>query len=680
VTINEGHIEAVEQSPSPVPAGRVLTVKFGFLALFFVLIARLAQVQIFDAEKYSAIAQKQYQSRFPLRATRGSIHDRNNQAIASNSMFVSFAADPKDTTLNPNRVTKVFSEIFNKPQSYYREKLRSNSRFAWLERQVHIDYAVKVEQEKLQGVIIQQEPKRMYHNDHVCGQLVGFTDLDNKGLAGIELEFDQFLKGTDGHTMLQRDALGNTRPDLEYPSIEPVNGSDVFLTIDLNIQAIAEEELKRGIENSRAESGIVVVLQPQTGEVLAIAQYPSMNPNNAAKASLDDQRLRAVTDLFEPGSVFKVVTASAALEYNLISLEKEFYAEHGVYHVPLRNGRVRRIIDTHPHDLLTFKDAMVYSSNIVMAKISDIIGPERFYKMARDFGFGIATSVELPGEVKGRLKKLNEWSATTLNTIAFGYEVGVTPMQIVAAYGAVANKGVLMKPYILKKIVDSNGNVIRVTEPQQIRQVISPKTAQTLTEFFVGVVENGTGKPAAMNGISVAGKTGTSKKYVEGKGKYEEGSYTASFVGYFPAEDPKMVCLVMLDNPRGTNYTGGAISAPIFKLIAERILNTTGFFTTPLKKNPPQQQELKDIIVSTSEHLSTTPRFSSGESVVLDEKSIPNVTGFSVRRAVRLLMSKQYRPLVQGSGIVVRQEPEPGTPAVSGQNIVLVCQPSGEGQ
>lgn len=681
MTINEGHLEVVEQSPSPLPAGRLLAVKLGFLAMFIVLIARLAQLQIFDAEKYSAIAQKQYRTPVPLIATRGSIYDRDGEAIATNSMFVSFAADPKDTTLDAPRVAKAFSEIFGKPQSYYREKLRSNARFVWLERQVSMNSAMKIHNKHLKGIIVQQEPKRMYHNDHVCGQLVGFTDLDNKGLAGIEREFDEYLRGKDGYTVLQKDALGNTRPEVDYPHVPPVNGCDVYLTIDLNIQAIAEEELKNGIEKSQAESGIVIVLQPQTGEVLAIAQYPSMDPNNASKTSLDDQRLRAVTDLFEPGSIFKVVTASAALEYNLVAPEQTFYAEHGVYQIHLRNGRIRKIVDTHPHDMLTFKEAMAYSSNIVMAKISDLIGAERFYKMARDFGFGIATTVEIPGEVKGILKKPSEWWTTTLNTMAFGYEVAATPMQIVAAYGAVANKGMLMKPYILKKIVDPQGNVLRIAAPQQIRQVISPATARMLTEFFEEVVNVGTGKPAAMDGISVAGKTGTSKKYVEVKKGYEKGSYTASFIGYFPADDPKIVCLVMLDNPRGTHYTGGTVSAPIFKMIAERILTTTGFFTSPLKKTPPRSLDNKTMIVNSSLPEETKSIAASTEQhISIDDKSIPNVTGFSVRRAVTLLMSKKYHPLVQGSGIVVRQEPEPGTPAEPGQNIILVCQPTGERQ
>jgi len=680
VILNEGHSEVVEQLPSPLPAGRLLTVKVGFVAFFIVVIARLAQVQIFDAEKYSAIAQKQYHARFPLLATRGSIYDRNGQTVASNSMFVSFAADPKDTTLEVNQVAAAFSKVFGKPQSFYREKLCSNSRFVWLERQVHVDDAVNIQKEKLKGIIVLQEPKRMYHNDHVCGQLVGFTDMDNKGLAGIEREFDQFLKGSDGYVELKKDARGNTYPDLEYPSVAPINGSDVYLTIDLTIQAIAEEELKRGVEKSQAESGIAVVLQPQTGEVLAIAQYPSMNPNNASKTPLSDQRLRAVTDVFEPGSMFKIVTAAAALEYHLVSPEQKFYAEHGEYQVALRNGRIRKIVDTHPYNMLTFKEAMVYSSNIVMAKVSDIIGPEKFYKMARDFGFGIATTVELPGEVKGRLKKPNEWWMTTLNTMAFGYEVGVTPMQLVAAYGAIANKGKLMKPYIVKKIVDSRGNLQRVMSPQQLRQVVSPHTAQMLTEIFEEVVEKGTGKPAAISGIRVAGKTGTSKKYVEDKRGYEEGRYTGSFIGFFPAEDPKIVCLVMLDNPRGRDYYGGTISAPVFKAIAERILNTTEFFTTPLKKNPSRQEESKEMIVSTSTPQSRTPNLSSGEPLVLDDQSVPNVKGLSVRQAVNLLMSKKYHPFVQGSGIVVQQEPEAGTPAKSGQNIVLVCQPKGEGQ
>ena len=300
--------------------------------------------------------------------------------------------------------------------------------------------------------------------------------------------------------------------------------------------------------------------------------------------------------------------------------------------------------------------------------------------MARDYGFGIMTNIELPGEIKGVLKKPVDWSATTLNTIAFGYEVGVTPLQIAAAYGALANGGMLMKPFILKKIVDASGQILRATQPQQIRRVISPSTAQVLTKILEGVVERGTGKPAQIEGVTVAGKTGTSRKYIEGH--YEMGSYTASFVGFFPADDPQMVCLVMLDNPRGANYTGGTTSAPVFRNIAQRALSTSELFAKPyngsniiahaLPKNTQQNTE-NPVTQGT---LTTTNKLTTKSDVKKSRgRTIPDLKGYSVRRAVSFLMIEKYVPVVNGSGTVLTQIPAAGQPAAEGMRVTLFCQP-----
>ena len=702
------------------PRGRLFTLKFAF-ALFFVLIAgRLVQIQVLDASKYQALARKQYEKTFVLPSVRGNLYDRNSNVLASNSMFVSFAADPKIAGDYADDISAQFSGAFGKPRSFYLSKLHSVNasgspkRFVWLERRVSGDIAKRLESRKLIGVVAMDEAKRLYHYDDVAGTLIGFTDVDNKGISGLEYEFDEYLRGKDGSVIMQQDGLGRSRPSVDYPRIEPRDGHSLVLTIDLGYQSIVEEELKRGIVKNNASAGLAVMLNPKTGEILALANYPGLNPNSLGSFDVNAARNRVVTDVFEPGSVFKVVTASAGYENGLVTPEKKFFAEHGTYIVPIgTKGKTRKISDTHPYDWLTFQEGIELSSNIVMAKLAPTIGSERLYVQARNFGFGIPSGVDLPGEVRGKLKKPNEWSGTTLQTLAYGYEVAVTPLQIACAYAAVANKGILMKPYIVSKVQDNTGDVLQENKPQMIRKVISEPTAALLTQAFEGVVERGTAKETRIQGVRIAGKTGTSRKVVEGH--YGAGSYTGSFVGFFPVEDPQVVCLVMLDNPRGGSYYGGLTSGPVFRSIAERIINTSGRFT---KKPQTKEQEppnngisvpdvrtLQVVIASRllESHGLKTQTVGTGDVVVRQvpepgkrlEKddvvqlvlndtgteestgsvTVPDVRGMSLRRAINRLVVDDFDIKVSGSGVVVQQFPAAGQKADAGSRIRLVCEP-----
>jgi cell division protein FtsI (penicillin-binding protein 3) len=702
------------------PRGRLFTLKLAF-ALFFVVIAgRLIQIQIIEASKYQTIARKQYEQTFILPAVRGNMYDRNNNVLASNSMFVSFAADPKVVGDNADDIAAQFSGAFGKPRSFYLAKLHSVNasgapkRFVWLERRVPGDIAKRLESYKPVGVVALDEAKRLYHYDDVAGTLIGFTDVDNKGISGLEFEFDEYLHGKDGSVVMQRDGLGRARPSVDYPRIEPRDGNNIVLTIDLAYQSIVEEELKRGVALNKATAGLAVMLNPKTGEILALANFPGLNPNNLNSYDVNAARNRVVTDVFEPGSVFKVVTASAAYENGLVTPEKKFYAEHGKYNVATGSrGKPRTISDTHPYDWITFQEAIELSSNIVMAKVGPTIGPERLYVQARNFGFGIPSGVDLPGEVRGRLKKPSEWSGTTLQTMAYGYEVAVTPLQIACAYAAVANKGILMKPYIISRIQDNAGDILREDRPQVIRRVVSGQTAALLTQAFEGVVERGTAKEARIQGVRVAGKTGTSRKVVEGH--YGSGSYTGSFVGFFPVEDPQVVCLVMLDNPRGGAYYGGLTSGPVFRAIAERIINTTGRFTKkPQPKEPttpsngisvPDVRTLQAAIASRllEDRGLKTQTIGTGDIVVrqvpepgkhvekddvvqlvlndtgVEEANatpiVPDVRGMSLRRAINRLVVEDFDIKVRGSGVVVEQFPAAGQKTQAGATIRLVCEP-----
>ncbi len=643
---------------------RLRLLQIGILIFFVAVCVRLVQLQIIDSGTYRGYAQKQYESKVILPATRGIIFDRNDNFIASNTMFVSFAADPKLAAEDAREIAAKFSKLFGKTKRYYIDKLSSDSRFVWLERQVAVENLKKIDQQKFKGIVILYEPKRLYHSDHVAGQLTGFTDIDNNGLAGIELECDKQLQGVDGYVVFQRDGLGRAKPSVDYPRVEPTNGNNIKLTIDMKLQSIAERELQRGVEANKADRGIVVIMNVRTGEVLAIGQYPTLDPNKFGAYNLQDQKLRAVTDVFEPGSVFKVVTASSAIEHNLIKPSQKFFAENGKYNV---TGRPKPIVDTHEYGWITFQEAVAYSSNIVMAKASDIIGSERLYRMARNYGFGIATNIDYPGEVRGILKRPAEWSGTSLNTIAFGYEVQVTPLQIATAYCAVANGGILMKPMLVKSEIDPLGQTVNEYKPQQIRRVTSEATAKTLKDFFVDAVEYGTGIPAKLEGMSIAGKTGTSKKFVDGK--YEPGSYTASFVGFYPANDPQLVCLVMIDNPRGASYYGGTTSAPVFRSIAEQVISTSEMFAPVV----PETRSVTQNVVSEKPSGKKSKPFPLATTKDMP-RAIPDVRGLSVRKAVSILRMNKLEPIINGSGTVITQSPNAGQPLKAGMKIALICQ------
>jgi cell division protein FtsI (penicillin-binding protein 3) len=694
---------------------RVLIVKV-LLLIFFVLIGwRLTQIQIIEAAKYQKMARRQYEERMVLPAAKGNICDRNGNVLVSNSMFISYAADPKIVDDGVSRVAEEFSRFFGKPEKCYLDKLRTEKRFVWLERLVSPEIAKSLRNENLEGVVELQEPKRLYHCDEVAGQLLGFTDIDNKGLSGLELRFEKQLCGKEGYVILQKDGLGNRKPSVDYPRVEPTPGANLFLTIDLMYQSITEEELERGVKNSSADGGLAAAMNPRTGEILALAQYPRLNPNEAGQYEIKDQKLRVVTDLFEPGSIFKVVTASAALEAGLVKPNQMFFAEIGEYRIHLRNGKVRVIRDTHKYGWISFRQAMEFSSNIVMAKVSDIIGRKRLYRKAQEFGFGSVTGIEVPGEIRGELKKPSTWSPTTLNTMAYGYEVGVTPIQILAAYGAVANGGVLLKPYLVKKIVDANGETIEEGKTQVVRRVLSERIVGKLSQFFEGVVERGTGTQAKIEGVRIAGKTGTSRKH--NKGAYQPGSYTASFVGFFPAEDPQVVCLVMVDNPQHGSYFGGEVSAPIFRSIAERIMSTG--LQVPQSSRAsviahadastlhvlPDVRAMKldaarsylapygcrteilgegDIVLRQSpepgskiEHGDIVTLFLTArdKQVADGYVEIPDLRGLTIRHALNRLVLERMVPSVNGSGIVMSQNPSPGEKVKVGTRIYLNCEP-----
>ncbi len=692
---------------------RITVLKLFFVLIFVAVGLRLVQVQAVDAGTYQEVARRQYEQKLTLPAERGNVYDRSGNVLISNTRFVSFAADPKIVGARAQRIAATFSKVFGKPAAVYAEKLSARKkRFVWLERSVRPAIAARIEEAHLPGIVMINEPKRLYHYDYLGGTLLGFTDVDSRGISGIELSLDPQLRGADGSVIMRQDGLGRTYSSVDYPRTEPVDGADVTLTIDLSLQAVVEEELRRGIEHNDADGGLAVFMDPHSGEILALAVSPGINPNRPQQTDLALARNRVVTDIFEPGSVFKVVTAAAAYEHHVVPPEKRYYAEKGKMTVQF--GRyVRTIRDTHEHDWLTFRQAIEVSSNIVMAKAATEIGEEFLYTTARDFGFGMLTGVDMPGEVKGILKRPNEWSKTTLQTLSYGYEVAVTPLQILAAYSAVANGGVLMKPYVVASIRDASGQETWSQHPEVIRRVVSAETAAELALSFEGVVERGTAKDVAIPGIRIAGKTGTARKVVEGS--YAQGQYTASFVGFFPVDDPQFVGLVMMDNPRERGYYGGITSGPIFRAIAGRVANTSArisrtIVTTrdPLEERttavPDVRNMQPEVATGMLTNLGLTVRlFGEGELVIRQKPDpgqhadkgdpvslslgssdqaadgsirVPDVRGLTVRRALNRLVVDDFTVVVRGSGVVRSQLPAAGAKSTVGSAITLVCEPA----
>ena len=720
---------ALARSRGPVNyGGRINFIRVIFVLVFLAIVAKLGIVQGVNGIYYQKIAQKQYESRVLLHANRGMIYDRNGSLIVSNNYGYSYAADPE--LLDPSDKAKIaqrFAAVFGQSSSYFLNKLNTKARFIWLARNVDPDQSSALQNFKMYGLIQLQEQQRLYPYGAVAGQILGFTNVDGKGASGVELEFDSLLAGMDGFEIMQRDGIGRKMPSIDYPHVNPISGCNVQLTLDMNIQQIVEQELAAGVERAKAAAGTAVFMNPNTGEVLAIANYPSFNPSDYEKYTFSDSRDRAITDVFEPGSTFKVVTASAALEEGIEKPSDMIFAENGSYTL---YGRL--IEDFEREGWITFRRAVELSSNIAFSKIGRKIGSDKFYRYARDFGFGVPTGIELPGEIPGELKKPYEWSKVSLPFMSFGYEVMVTTLQMAQAYAAIANGGTLMKPYIVNKITDANGNIIFQNEPMKIRRVVTPDVAQTLSGLFVDVVERGTGVAAKMNDVLVAGKTGTAQKLVDGK--YSKKFYHASFAGFFPVPNPEIVGYIMIDSPMN-GYTGGAVAAPIFKRIATRIYGimqrrTTNVLNTDVRLvsngngevTPPSRNSVEvnsnvdqsnlvkvpdvsfldcatatailknfgltassagkgDFIVSEKPAAGAiVPKGSEVQLNLVDARHVtkmPDFRGASVRKATSFLLSAGIPFHVVGSGEIVGQSPNAGQSINKKITVIINCDNKG---
>jgi cell division protein FtsI (penicillin-binding protein 3) len=544
---------------------RAKAVFFIFVIFFLICSARLFFVQCFHSEYLKSLANRQHNLLVELEPRRGTIFDANLRPQAVNLAVDSLYACPIELSeIEKEDIVRKLPPVLAVSRSFLEERLSRKKYFVWLARKLTTAQAEAIKQLKLRGLGFIKESKRSYPNNYLASHLIGFAGLDNRGLEDIELYYDKYLRGEAGWALVLRDARQN-RLNFYENMMQPKDGYDLVLTIDEVIQYIAERELDKAYTMYYAKGASIVVLEPDTGKVLALANRPSVDLNTYATSTTDLLRNRAICDLFEPGSVFKIVTASAALEEGKFTEEDKIFCENGSYKL------ANHILHDHrPHGMLTFREVIEQSSNIGVSKIAQALGSDTIYKYIRLFGFGSKAGIDLPGEIVGMIKEPRQWSKTSIGAVPMGQEVGVTALQLASAISAIANGGLLMKPYVVEEIRDKSGQPIKQFSPVEVRRVISEETAARIRSILTGVVENGTGKLAKFGDCSVAGKTGTAQK-IEANGTYSHDKFYASFIGFAPADKPVVAIVVVLDEPR-PYYFGGVVAAPVFKNVARDAL------------------------------------------------------------------------------------------------------------
>lgn len=550
-----------------------------FLGLLLFFLGKLITFHVFRASFLSRLAAKQHTFFLELEPQRGGIYDRNMHPLAVNVVSYSLYAVPPRVK-NLSAVTDALVAILPLDKAFVEERLSRDKQFVWLARKLDWEMMEKIRSLGLAGIYFAKESRRSYPNTLMASQLIGFAGLDNVGLEGLERAYDAYLRGAPGWTYVFRDARQRSlsTEDILQP---PTDGSSVVLTIDEVIQYIVEREIDKVVEKYHPKGVSIVVLDVRTGAILGLANRPAYDPNEPGKYPIDARRNRAVTDFFEPGSVFKIVTASAALNEGVFSLRDKVFCENGEFRVANHT-----LHDVHPYGWLTFKEVIGQSSNIGTTKVAQKLGAEKLYDYAHAFGVGISTGSGIPGEVDGILKPVTAWSKTSIGAIPIGQEVCVTALQLAAAIAAIGNNGILMKPYVVSAVVDKQGEVLKSFEPQEVRQVITDEVSLKMREVLEWVVTNGTGKLAQSQIYRFAGKTGTAQK-VEANGTYSHSKFVASFLGFAPVEDPEIAVVVIADEPR-PYYYGGVVSAPAFRAITEDVLK---YLQVPSSEKPPVGRE-----------------------------------------------------------------------------------------
>jgi cell division protein FtsI (penicillin-binding protein 3) len=620
--------------------------------------ARLVHLQVFRHEEFVAKAERQHMRTLTVPALRGDIVDRDNRVLATSASVDTIYAVPSeidDPQQTAARLCHALDGCDGETRAGVYDRLTKKKPFQYVKRHVSPDEAQRVRALGLDGIGFMTESHRFYPNRKLLGPILGYVGLDNKGLGGLEQSYNSVIRGADGKVIVVTDAKKKAFDRIERP---PSAGASIELTIDSVLQHEVERELTAGIADNKAEGGVAIVMDPWTGEILAMASEPAFNPNVFGKIDPDLRHNRAVESIYEPGSTFKTVTASAALEEKVLTPETLIDCAPGYIDVGSR-----RVHDVHTYGTLTFTDVIVKSSNVGAIRAGFRIGPERLERYVRRFGFGTRLlEQELPAESPGIV--WSKLSDDALTSVSMGYQVGVTPLQMATAVSSIANGGVLMRPHIVRATI-RNG-VRQPVAPVAVRRTVNAATASTLTTIMEGVVERGTAKTAQIDGYTIAGKTGTSAKLVDGQ--YSKSQYMSSFVGFFPSRKPMLTVLVVIDTPRNGAYYGGAVSGPVFKRIAEVAIRHLGIPRTVAPEAP--------VVIARAATAGTTRPVtfvspSRAAAPPTPDGLMPDLRGLSARAAVRTLARVGLVPRLKGDGFVAAQSPAAGSSLALADSVDL---------
>jgi len=646
-----------------------LYVLLALLALWIgAITVRLYHLQVNRHDEFARRAERQQQRVIELDPPRGTIYDARGRELAVSVEVESAFAVPREVP-DARAAARALARALDLDGTKLERLLDADREFVWVARKLDPPQARRVKELRLPGIYFLEESKRYYPLREVGAHALGYVGTDNHGLAGLEAMYDKVVAGKPGRRTVLRDARQGMAVPANLPSAAPVPGSDLYLTLDAALQQIAERELAKAAERYRPQSGSVVLLEPSTGAVLALASWPSFDSNRFGAASDDARRNRPVSDAYEPGSTFKMVTAAAALEEGLIDPDETLDCEMGG--ITLAGVRIS---DHKPFGTLTFRDVIAKSSNVGTIKTSLRLSNASFYAMIRAFGFGRTSGIDLPGESPGLLMPVARWPGLAKAYIAFGQGVSITPLQLALAFGTIANGGRLLEPFLVRQ-TGSGPTAKRLhAEPVERGRPISPRTLAVVAELLAGVTaEGGTGRAAVVSGYPVAGKTGTAQKAEPGKG-YLANEFIASFAGYAPTAHPAIVAVVVIDDPQG-GYHGGDVAAPVFAAIAQQALLYLN--VRPERERPerwpgepeppaedgrgtpasprPQPDPEVGIVTAALEAADPAP-------AALPAGSLPDLAGLTARQALAATADLRLYPILRGAGVVQRQEPPPGSP------------------
>jgi cell division protein FtsI (penicillin-binding protein 3) len=630
------------------------------MCVAMLVVVRAFHVQISTGDRLREMAEDQHLRHLRVSPRRGAIYDRHGAELAVSADVDSVYANPrrlKAMEQDPTTVARSIAKVLDVDPQQLAKRLGADRYFVWIERRVTPNEATRIRELDIPGIELTTEARRYYPNRHLAAHLVGFADIDGRGIEGIELAYEDRLRGSDRRVEAIRDRRGHVVFADDMEDDRTIQGQSVVLTIDKAIQHIAERELALGVRTFEARGGSVVVMDPSTGEILALANYPPFNPNEPSKHPTAHRRNRAVVDRFEPGSTVKPFTMAAALTAGAVKPNQSINCENGVTRM---GGRL--LHDAHPYEWLTPTQILAYSSNIGTAKIAQDLGKKDLYRGFRRFGFGEPTGLGVPGETAGILRHYRRWYEIDTAAVSFGQGMSVTNVQLATAMSAIANGGRLMQPMLVRRMSDGHGATIEENKPRVRRQVVPRRVAKLVGQMLTAVTEpGGTAIEAAVNGYLVAGKTGTAQKADYVHGGYAKDKWLASFIGFAPADRPSVVISVVIDEPVIAHY-GGTVAGPVFRRIAEVTLRHMGIAPEGRQAVLAKKKE-QQIAVAEAEPAPEEEAVEKGESAV------PNVRSLPLRQAVIALHAESLVAHVQGSGIVVAQDPAPGK-AVSHGSVV----------